>query len=122
MDPERWKRLEAAGWKSGDAADFLGMTEEERHLLDARVEMAIAIRRQRAARKLSQKDLAIRLKITEARVAKIEQAHRDVSLDQIVTAYVALGGRIQLLPQESADSKPANERVKKKGKAHANAR
>jgi hypothetical protein len=30
MDPVKRKALEAAGWRFGDAADFLGLTDEER--------------------------------------------------------------------------------------------
>ncbi len=94
MDADKRKALEAAGWKFGDAADFLEMTDEERQLLDARVEMALAIPRLRARMNLSQKELASRLKTSQPRVAKIERAAPDVSLDQIFRAYAALGGRI----------------------------
>src|SRR5439155_14667556 len=81
-------------WQFGDAADFLGMTEPERQLLDARVEAALAVRRQREALKLSQKQLASRIKTSQPRVAKIERAAADVSLDQILRAFAAAGGRI----------------------------
>jgi len=94
MNPEKRKALEAAGWRFGDAADFLGMTDEERQLLDARVEAALAARRQRQAVKLSQKQLAARLKTSQPRVVKIERAAADVSLDQILRAFAAAGGRI----------------------------
>ena len=93
MDSEKRKALEAAGWRFGDAADFLGLTEEERQLLDARIEAAMAVRRQRKARKLSQKQLASRIKTSQPRVAKIERAAPDVSLDQILRAFAAAGGR-----------------------------
>jgi hypothetical protein len=36
MQAKKRRRLEAAGWKFGDAADFLGMSEEERQLLRTR--------------------------------------------------------------------------------------
>lgn len=39
---EKMKSLEAAGWKVGDAADFLQLSGAERQLLDARVESALA--------------------------------------------------------------------------------
>jgi transcriptional regulator with XRE-family HTH domain len=93
MDSEKRKALEAAGWQFGDAADFLAMSDEERQLLDARVEAALAVRRQRQAQKLSQKQLASRIKTSQPRVAKIERAAPDVSLDQILRAYAAVGGR-----------------------------
>jgi hypothetical protein len=50
MDPAKRKRLEAAGWKLGETADFLEMDDGERQVLDARVELALAARRQREAR------------------------------------------------------------------------
>jgi transcriptional regulator with XRE-family HTH domain len=94
MNPAKRKALEAAGWKVGDAADFLGMTDDERQLLDARVALALAVRRQREARHLSQKELGAKLKTSQPRVAKIEQAAPDVSLDQLVRAFAAAGGTI----------------------------
>jgi len=94
MGPLKRKALEAAGWRFGDAADFLGMSDEERQLLDARVKMALAVRQLRLAKKMSQKQLALRIKTTQPRIAKIEQAAADVSMDQILRAYTAAGGRI----------------------------
>jgi predicted XRE-type DNA-binding protein len=94
MNNAKRKALEAAGWKTGDAADFLEMSDQERQLLDARVELALAIRRQREASHLSQKELGAKLKTSQPRVAKIERAATDVSLDQLVRAFAAAGGRI----------------------------
>lgn len=94
MDAAKRKALEEAGWRFGDAADFLEMSSDERQLLDARVSIAMAIRRQRAAAKMSQKQLGARLKTTQPRVAKIERAAADVSLDQLVRAFTAAGGKI----------------------------
>jgi predicted XRE-type DNA-binding protein len=94
MDAAKRKAIEAAGWKVGDAADFLEMSDEERQLLDTRVALALAIRDQRKASKLSQKQLGTRLKTTQPRVAKIERAASDVSLDQLVRALTAAGGNI----------------------------
>jgi hypothetical protein len=94
METTKRKALEAAGWKIGDAADFLKMSAEERQLLDARVKLALAIRRQRHALRLTQKELGARLKTTQPRVAKIERAAPDVSLDQLVRAFTAAGGTI----------------------------
>jgi predicted XRE-type DNA-binding protein len=94
MDSAKRRALEAAGWKVGDAADFLDMNDEERQLLDARVELALAVRRQREACHLSQKELGLKLKTSQPRVAKIERAAADVSLDQLVRAFAAAGGRI----------------------------
>ncbi len=94
MDSAKRRALEAAGWKVGDAADFLDMNDEERQLLDARVELALAVRRQREACHLSQKELGLKLKTSQPRIAKIERAATDVSLNQLVRAFAAAGGRI----------------------------
>ena len=56
MDTTKRKAIEAAGWKVGDAADFLEMNDEERQLLDARVEQALAKRRQREVFQVKYKD------------------------------------------------------------------
>lgn len=37
MDAKERKRLEAAGYWVGDAEDFLGLTEEERNIVELRV-------------------------------------------------------------------------------------
>lgn len=94
MEATKQKALESAGWKTGDAADFQEMTDEERQLLDARVELALAIRRQREAQRLSQKELGAKRKTSQPRVAKIERAASDVSLDQLVRAFTAAGGKV----------------------------
>jgi ribosome-binding protein aMBF1 (putative translation factor) len=94
MDSKKRAALEAAGWRLGDAADLLGMNDEERQLLDARVELALAVRRQREASRLSQKELGLKLKTSQPRVAKIERAATDVSLDQLVRAFAAAGGKL----------------------------
>jgi predicted XRE-type DNA-binding protein len=94
MNSTKRKALESAGWQVGDAADFLGMSDEERQLLDARIELAQAVRRQREARQLSQKQLGTILKTSQPRIARIEQAAADVSLDQLVRAFTAAGGQI----------------------------
>lgn len=112
MDATKRKALEAAGWKVGDAADFLEMSSEERQLLDARVELALAIRRQREALHLSQKQLGVRLKTSQPRVAKIERAASDVSMDQLVRAFTAAGGKI-VVKSASAKAKKDKRRPRK---------
>jgi predicted XRE-type DNA-binding protein len=98
MTNKKRKALTAAGWRVGDAADFLGLTAEEQQLVEMRLTLALAIRRQRQASGLSQKQLGERIGTTQPRVAKIEVGAPDVSLDQLVRAYTAAGGRIQCRP------------------------
>jgi len=105
MDATKRKAIEAAGWKVGDAADFLRMSDEERQLLDTRVELAQAVRRQREALHLSQKQLGAMLKTSQPRVAKIERAASDVSMDQLVRAFTVAGGRIVVKTAKSKAKK-----------------
>lgn len=110
METNKRKALVAAGWAVGDAADFLEMSEEERQLLDARTQMAAAVREARASSNLSQKELGKRLKTSQPRIAKIERAAPDVSLDQLIRAFVAAGGRLEVKSKsdnpKSAKRKP----------------
>ncbi|GAB4147655.1 MAG: hypothetical protein Tsb009_20920 [Planctomycetaceae bacterium] len=115
MDTQKRKALEAAGWKIGDAADFLEMSDEERQLLDTRVALARAVREQRQASQLSQKQLGARLKTSQPRVARIERAASDVSLDQLVRAFTAAGGTIAVKSAKSKSAKGKPAKGKKVG-------
>ena len=105
MDAAKRKVIEAAGWKVGDAADFLEMNDEERQLLDTRVKLALAIRQQREALHLSQKQLAALLKTSQPRVAKIERAASDVSMDQLIRAFTMAGGKIEVKTRKTKTKK-----------------
>ena len=103
METKKRKALEAAGWKFGDAKDFLGMSKEERQLLETRMNIAAAIKRQREAGALSQKELGARMKTSQPRIARIERAASDVSLDQLLRTFTAAGGKIVV---KTAKAKP----------------
>ena len=91
-----------AGWKSGDAADFLGMTVAEKQELDVRVSLIRAVRKRRGELGLSQKQLADRLKISKRTVERIEAGGGEITLEQILHAYSEMGGRLAIteLPQQ----------------------
>jgi predicted XRE-type DNA-binding protein len=95
MDRPKRKALEAAGFRCGDAADFLELTADERLLVALRVKLAQAIRRRRELSDLSQKQVAARIKSSQPRVAKIEAAAPDVSLDQMFRGLFAVGGTVE---------------------------
>src|SRR4051812_25853730 len=94
MDERKKKALESAGFRVGDAADFLGMTDAERRLVELRLGIGRAIRRGREARNLTQKQLAAMIKSTQPRVARIEAADPEVSLDLMLRGFFAIGGRL----------------------------
>lgn len=112
MTATKCKALTTAGWSVGDAADFLGLNDQEQQLVEMRLALALAVRRQRLAGGLSQKQLGMRMGTTQPRIAKIEVAASDVSLDQLVRAYTAAGGRIECLPQRPAGNAGSRLRVR----------
>ena len=105
MDAAKRKVIEAAGWKVGDAADFLKVSDQERQLLETRVKLALAIRQQREAHHLSQKQLGALLKTSQPRVAKIERAASDVSMDQLIRAFTMAGGKIEVKTRKTKTKK-----------------
>ncbi len=92
MKAKQLKRLRAAGWKTGSAADFLGLNESEAALVELKLALVGAVRKAREKRGLSQVDLAERMRSSQSRVAKIEAGDASVSLDLIVRALIAAGG------------------------------
>lgn len=94
MNPQKRKALEAAGFRLGDAGDFLDLTEVERAIVDVRLEFSRRIREARAAHGLTQADLAHRMKSSQSRVAKLEAAAPDVSLDLMLRGFLAAGGTL----------------------------
>ena len=91
MDATKRKAIEAAGWKVGSAEDFLQLSDEEARLVALKLSLISAVKKSRIKRKLSQIDLAQRMKSSQSRIAKIEAGDPSVSLDLIVRALIASG-------------------------------
>ncbi len=91
MSTDKLKRLRAAGWKVGSAEDFLQLNDEEARLVALKLALISAVKKSRIKRKLSQTDLAQRMKSSQSRIAKIEAGDSSVSLDLIVRALIACG-------------------------------
>ena len=107
MDKEMRARLEGAGFRIGDAEDFLELTEAERLLVEVRLAASRAVRRQRAARGMTQEELAAKMRSSQSRIAKIEAAASDVTLDLSLRALFTLGGGLaDLLAAEAAQAPP----------------
>ena len=91
MNAEKRKRLEAAGWRFGSAADFLGLTPEEEAYVELKLRLADTLEAKRKAEHLTQKALAARLKSSQSRVAFMEKGDPSVSVDLLVRGLFALG-------------------------------
>jgi hypothetical protein len=91
MNTGKRKRLEAAGWRLGNAADFLGMTPQEEAYIELKLHLADALEARRKANGLTQKGLAARLQSSQSRVAMMEKGDPSVSVDLLVRGLFALG-------------------------------
>ncbi len=91
MHSSKRKRLEAKGWKIGDAKNFLGLTPEEEAYIEIKLRLSESFRTQRLRRKMTQLDVAKLLKSSQSRVAKMEAGDSSVSLDLLVRSILSLG-------------------------------
>lgn len=91
MKKAKTQRLQAAGFRVGDAAEFLGLSDEEAAFVELKVALATFLRDVRRRRGWTQTQVARRLRSSQSRVAKMEAADPSVSLDLLVRALLALG-------------------------------
>lgn len=90
-------RLRAAGWRSGSAEDFLGLTQEEARYVELRLRLASAFREYRQHRHLTQVAAAKLLRSSQSRVAKMEAGDATVSLDLLFRSLFRLGASHRVL-------------------------
>lgn len=82
---------EVPRWETGSYADFLGLSADERRLVELRSAIAKAVREARTAAGLSQSALAKRIGSGQSRIAKVEIGTTEVSLDLMFQALFAAG-------------------------------
>lgn len=66
MNKAKRAKLEALGWKLGSVQDFLGLSEEEAALVELKVSFGQTLRHWRTKNRLTQSELAKRLKSSVA--------------------------------------------------------
>jgi DNA-binding XRE family transcriptional regulator len=91
MKTTKRERLRKAGFRVGSAADFLGLSDEERALVAMKVALVEGVKALRAERAMTQGELAKRLGSSQSRVAKLEGGDRSVSIDLLMRALLTLG-------------------------------
>jgi Helix-turn-helix. len=91
MRDSKRRRLEAAGWRIGSAAEFLNLSPEEAAYVELKLRLATKLRERRQKRRLSQEKLAEVVKSSQSRVAKMEAGDPSVSVDLIIRTLFALG-------------------------------
>ncbi|HEX9689005.1 MAG TPA: helix-turn-helix domain-containing protein [Thermoanaerobaculia bacterium] len=91
MQKGKRARLEAAGWVVGTAREFLGLSDAEAALIETKILLSRALRARRRRQRLSQEELARRLRSSQSRVAKMEAGDPSVSMDLLVRSLFVLG-------------------------------
>ena len=91
MDKAKKDRLAAAGWRTGDAADFLELSEEQAAFVELKLALADYLRELRTQNSWTQSQVARRLGSSQSRVAKMEAGDASVSLDLLVRSLLMLG-------------------------------
>ncbi len=84
------QRVKALGWKDGTVADFLKLTPEESALIEIKLALSRKLRECRQKR-MTQAQLAAKLRSSQSRIAKAETGDSSVSIELLVRAILATG-------------------------------
>ena len=90
MDKKKQKKLEAAGWKVGNAEDFLELTQVESDYISLKIALSKHLKTRRQSLRLTQKDFAGMIHSSQSRVAKMEAGDPGVTLDLLVKSLLTL--------------------------------
>jgi DNA-binding XRE family transcriptional regulator len=96
MDANKRKKLAKMGGRVASAQSFLGLTDAEAAIVELRLELAHAVHKHRLAAGLTQAELAKAIGSSQSRIAKMENGDPQASLESLVRALVAAGGRPRL--------------------------
>lgn len=93
MKATKRQKLEAAGWKVGDTADFLDLSPDEMAFVEMKLALSQTLRSWRTRKHLTQAELAKQLRSSQSRVAKMEAADPTVSVDLLLRSLLRLGAK-----------------------------
>jgi hypothetical protein len=96
MDSKKLKKLEKMGGRVTTVKEFLGLDESDEIIIELRLQLAAALRKRRLAKGITQVDLAKAIGSSQSRVAKMEGGDPQTSLELLVSAVVAVGGKPKL--------------------------
>lgn len=91
MRSEKRRKLEAAGWRIGDAREFLGLSASEDEFVTIKLNLARRLRELREEKHWTQAEFAEKVGSSQSRVAKMEAADASVSVDLLVRSLLAAG-------------------------------
>jgi DNA-binding XRE family transcriptional regulator len=91
MDRTKKEKLEAKGWKFGDATDLFGLSPEEARYIDLKLSLRDSLKAERLKQNVTQVELAKMIGSSQSRVAKMEAGDPSVSIDLLLKALLSLG-------------------------------
>ncbi|MBK6534658.1 MAG: XRE family transcriptional regulator [Deltaproteobacteria bacterium] len=96
MEAKKLAKLKKMGGRVTSVQEFLGLSQEDMAVIEARLTLANAVRAQRAEAGLTQAELARTIHSSQARVAKMEGGDPQASLESMIRALAAAGSRVKL--------------------------
>ena len=91
MKTSKKMKLEVAGFKVGTVQKFLNLSDDEMALIDLKVTLVTMLKAARESKGITQQKLAKLMSSSQSRVAKLEGACVDASLDLICRALFPVG-------------------------------
>jgi predicted XRE-type DNA-binding protein len=91
MELTKRQKLEAAGWKVGNTAEFLQLSPAEIEIIEIRLSLSKFLKELRQQKQLSQTELARDISSSQSRVAKMEAGDHSVSIDLLIKSLLSLG-------------------------------
>jgi ribosome-binding protein aMBF1 (putative translation factor) len=107
MKKSKQKRLAAAGWRAGTAAEFMKLDDIESQVVEIKLSLSEALRMAREQRHWTQTQLAAKIGSSQSRVARMEGGDRGVSLDLLVQGLLATGATRRSIAKAVAHRKKA---------------
>ena len=105
MNDSKRRRLEAKGWKLGDAQEFLDLSDEEMALVEMKLALGRDLKERRQRKRLSQAEFARRIRSSQSRVAKMEAGDATVSMDLLIRSLLTLGASRRDLARSIEESR-----------------
>ncbi len=91
MRTSKKRKLEAKGWRVGNAEEFLGLSPKESAYIELKLKLAESVRETRVGLDLTQQEVADLIHSSQSRIAKIESGDASVSIDLMIRSLIALG-------------------------------
>jgi predicted XRE-type DNA-binding protein len=91
MNKSKQDKLAKAGWKTGSAAEFLGLSPAEETFVEMKLSLASELRSKRRKTQMTQAEVATLIESSQSRVAKMEAGDPSVTLDLLIKSLLAMG-------------------------------